>query len=205
MRLFWRIFLSVLTVTMIVFCISGHLLICAFFVSSLHAETELGVRANISFCRSFETAAVKAYGEETLTEEKVQKFIRSVSITSVQENTQFLVTDQNRELLYEMTDVKVGHNEELLRAAGGDATVYTIERAGDKYYLNTAGIAVIGENEYFVQNISDISSVYEQNIRGMYGDPYRGHGGGSACTLHVDHTADPQTFTGCQGDRRRRL
>lgn len=162
MRLFWRIFLSVLTVTMIVFCISGHLLICAFFVSSLHAETELGVRVNISFCRSFETAAVKAYGEETLTEEKVQKFIRSVSITSVQENTQFLVTDQNGELLYEMTDVKVGHNEELLRAAGGDATVYTIERAGDKYYLNTAGIAVIGENEYFVQNISDISSVYEQ-------------------------------------------
>lgn len=162
MRLFWRIFLSVITVTMVVFCISGHLLICAFFASSLKAETELGVRSNISFCRSFESAAVKMYGAEELSEEKVQSFIRSVSISSVQDNVQFLITGQDGETLYKMTDTKIGQNEELLKEAGLDATVYTIEKVGNRYYLNTAGIAVIGENDYFVQNISDISFVYEQ-------------------------------------------
>lgn len=162
MRLFWRIFLSVITVTIMVFCISGHFLIYAFFASSMKEKTDLSVRSNISFCRSVETAAVKMYGEEPLSEEKVQKFIRSVSISSVQENVQFLITDQKGETLYRMADTKIGVNKDLLRAADSEAAVYTIEKAGGRYYLNTAGIAKIGQNDYFVQNISDISSVYEQ-------------------------------------------
>ena len=58
------------------------------------------------------------------------------------------------ETLYRMADTKIGVNKDLLRAADSEAAVYTIEKAGGRYYVNTSGIAKIGQNDYFVQNIN---------------------------------------------------
>ena len=165
MRLFWKIFLSVITVTTIIICISGHLLIGIFFRESLANEADLAIRYNRSLCRSFETAAVKLYGTAELGRAETKRIFEAVDASFMQEMVQITIFGKSGKRIYVMTGEVPGRGEELLDQVGRSEVAYRIQNVNGKQYLCAAEVAVIGDNEYVLQSVSEVTPVYAQKTQ----------------------------------------
>ena len=71
MKLFWKIFYSVVLVTTVLFCISGHILLGEFFRTTLDEEINAGVNLNTIYNTSIKTAVTKS-GKAASLEEGVR-------------------------------------------------------------------------------------------------------------------------------------
>lgn len=58
MKLFWKIFFSVMAVTTVVFCVSGHILIYSFFKSELAREIEEADMQSKAFGKSLNVSVL---------------------------------------------------------------------------------------------------------------------------------------------------
>ena len=162
MKLFWKIFLSIITVITVIFCVSGHILIYSFFDSILKNEIEAAQKSNLSFCLSLESA-VSDEKEAEMLEQDVVKKAKAVRALDAADLKQLWVYSENRKALYRLTDSEEVHeNKDLLVKMDVDTTGYEIKENEGKYYLYTANMISINENSFYVQCVNEITDIFEQ-------------------------------------------
>ena len=177
MKLFWKIFYSVVLVTTVLFCISGHILLGGFFRTMLDEEIDAGVNLNTIYNTSIKTAATKSYGDMNLPSSYIAKIVAGVQIQSVDEITEAEVTDAKGMIIYEKS---FAYNEKKFSASGqkqqevtkwqrklykqatDQKAAYEIREEEGEYYIATVSVVTIGEASYYVNTIKNITDLFTQ-------------------------------------------
>lgn len=166
MKLFWKVFLSIITVITIIFCISGHALIYSFFCTLLENEIEAAKKSNLSFCISLESAVTVNGQNLELTDEGIAKKASYVRILDGQELKQVTLYNSQFRQIYKMKDSNELKSEiELLKMTDTDNTGYEIREKKGKYYLVTVNQIFLNKNRFYVECINDVTAVFEQKDR----------------------------------------
>lgn len=177
MKLFWKIFYSVVLVTTVLFCISGHILLGEFFRTTLDEEINAGVNLNTIYNTSIKTAVTKSYGDMSLPSSYIARIVAGVQIQAVDEITEAEVTDAKGNIVYEKsftyTEKKRSSSENgqkeikrwqrnLYEQATDQRAAYEIREEDGNYYIATASVVTIGDEAYYVNTIKDVTSLFTQ-------------------------------------------
>ena len=177
MKLFWKIFYSVVLVTTVLFCISGHILLGEFFRTMLDEEIDAGVNLNTIYNTSIKTAVTKGYGDMNLPSSYIARIVAGVQIQAVDEITEAEVADAKGNIIYEKSFLYNEKNypasgsgqqeikrwqRELYEQATDQRVAYVIREKDGKYYIATASVVTIGEDSYYVNTIKDVTPLFTQ-------------------------------------------
>lgn len=176
MKMFWKIFLSVVTVTMLIFCISGHILLASFFDSSIQEKINVAEKTNMSFLFSLREMAISKDGLLQKEDWELGQMARTVQVTAVSGLKKICVYNANGEEVFSSSNFSTeGWERKLVRRAQEDITAYEFVKRGDRYFLCLANkvreshktlfsaMSVLEVTEVFAQR--DVQ--YEIFLRGM--------------------------------------
>lgn len=161
MKLFWKIFLAVTTVTTAVFCVSGHILIYAFFHTSLENELRMQANLNLSFCRMFEASLTRSIGNAEPSQTNVINAAEAAK-SSKDARRRIFGTDGRVYFDSEARAQGDGTDLEFLRNAGQKTAAYRVERTGTKYLLCLADYRELPAFEYYAESVSDVTQIFRQ-------------------------------------------
>lgn len=162
MKLFWKLFFCIISVTAVAFCVSGHILVYTSFHSALDKESKRIAGVNAAFASSFEIAAEKMYNRKMLEEEEAVGLVLSISFSEMSDMIQLVIRDQEENVLYQKAKQFPIPDTALKDRAKEELVAYTIKEETGQYYLHAASVISVGKWNYYVESISEISSVFEQ-------------------------------------------
>lgn len=166
MKLFWKVFLSIITVITVIFCISGHVLIYSFFHTLLGNEIEAAKKSNLSFCISLQSAVTVNGLDMNLSDGGVAKKASYVRIPDAQELKQVSIYNARFEPIYKMKEFNLVASEiGLLEKTDAKNTGYEIKEKEGNYYLVTVNQIFINKNKFYVECINDVTAAFEQKDR----------------------------------------
>ena len=101
MKLFWKIFFSVMAVTTVVFCVSGHILIYSFFKSELTREIEEADMQSKAFGKSLNVSVLMLEKDGVVSDEELLEGSSTVSLADNKKTVQVNLYSEAGELLEE--------------------------------------------------------------------------------------------------------
>ena len=160
MKLFWKIFLSIMVVTTAIFCVSGHVLIYAFFTYSLDKEVQNAAAENLSFCRSFTVSALTNYTQTTAFDSaQTERIIRSIRLS---QDSLLRIRNQDFELLYQSETAPAADDTSLLHKIDDSHRSYSVDETEGRWFLTMADRLSINSQTYYIESIHDITSCFVQ-------------------------------------------
>lgn len=164
MKMFWKIFLSVVIVTMLVFCISGHLLLASFFYSSIQEKVDVAEKTNLSFLFSLRELAVFQDGSLEKEDWELAQIARNVRVTDVPGLWQICVYNASGREVFSSREFQTeGREKKLIRRAQEDITAYGFVKEGDNYFLCLANKARENHKTLFsVMSVMEVTEVFAE-------------------------------------------
>lgn len=169
MKFFWKIYFSFTILLLLAFGAFGTWMIHLVFEKSYQrvlGETE---RENQMFQLSFEmnlNALDEVYRNDGIIPVTAASIIQNFSDTG----STFRIYNKEQELLYE-NKPEISFHDLLLSSLDSEMPCgYQLQKKGEKTYLLFACRSVIGNNTYYLENIRNISEIYQE--RELYYDWY---------------------------------
>lgn len=139
MKLFWKIFLSVVSVMILIFCISGHLFIDSFFHTSLQGKINTAEKENLSFLQSMKEISVSQDGTIEREDWELGRIARNVQLMEVPGLQQLCVYNASGIKVFLVSDFSTERYEKaLIRRAQEDVTAYEFVEQDGRYFLYVA-------------------------------------------------------------------
>lgn len=167
MKLFWKIFFSVMAVTTVVFCVSGHILIYSFFKSELTREIEEADMQSKAFGKSLNVSVLMLEKDGVVSDEELLEGSSTVSLADNKKTVQVNLYSEAGELLEEAeedgTSVDRGVRE-LIQKTDKGKEGYTILRDGESYALHFVSFQEIAERGrgVHIELVRDITGIFQQ-------------------------------------------
>lgn len=169
MKFFWKIYFSFTILLLLAFGAFGTWMIHLAYEKSYQrvlGETE---RENQMFQLSFEmnlNALDEVYQNDGIIPVTAASIIQNLS----DKGSTFRIYNKEQELLYE-NKPEISFNDLLLSSLDQDTPCgYQLQKKEEKTYLLFACRSVIGDNTYYLENIRNISEIYQE--RELYYDWY---------------------------------
>lgn len=144
MKLFWKVFLSVITMTILIFCVSGHLLIHMFFDSAVENKVKTMKQLHVSVYHSLEAAG-------------------GIRIPDTPETLQVRVRDKNGETVFQKSgNDMIKTDRELLENVSETLDAYEINQHSGKYYITTVSMESLNQQNIYVESVSDITDIFQE-------------------------------------------
>lgn len=169
MKFFWKIYFSFTILLLLAFGAFGTWMIQLTFEKSWQRVQEEAERENRMFQLSFEmnlNALDEVYRNDGIIPVTASSIIQNLSDAG----SAFLIYNSSQELLYESKHY--ASFNDLLRISLDEKTQcgYQIQTDGEQTYLLFACRSVVGNKVYYLENIRNISAIYEE--RELYYDWY---------------------------------
>lgn len=166
MKFFWKIYFSFTALLLLSFCFFGTFMIQMTFNNSYQKMLEEGEHDNRMFQLSFEMN-LNAIDAASRDEEIIAVTADSVIENLSPDESTYRIYNNSRELLYQSREYGP-HSDALLQSV--ESCGYEVEREGDATYLVFACLSKVGNDSYFLENVRNISDIYEE--REKYYDYY---------------------------------
>lgn len=163
MKLFWKVFLSVITMTILIFCVSGHLLIYMFFDSAVENRVKSMKQLHVSVYHSVGAVTESADDAEISDRYYLKKAVGAIRIPETPETLQVRVRIGNGETIFQKSGnetIKADRN--LLKSVSETADAYEINRHNGKYYITTVSMESLNRQNVYVESVSDITDVFQE-------------------------------------------
>lgn len=176
MKMFWKIFLNVVTVTMLIFCISGHILLASFFNSSIQGKIDMAEKTNRSFLFSLREMAISKDGSLQKEDWEWGQIARSVQVIDALGLKKVCVYNANGKEVFSSSDFPTeGWERKLVRRAQEDITAYEFVKREDRYFLCLVNKVRESHKTLFsAMSVLEVTEVFKQRdtqyelfLRGM--------------------------------------
>jgi signal transduction histidine kinase len=146
---------------LITFTIGGHILISSLFESAYEREIHNAKEENKLLQYSIAASMSALYGRnKNNNEDMIKDFVTSSNERIQSENTEYRLSDQNKELLYSSKFMKF--DQKLLDSIASDVRGYTILQKENHYFIQTACMLTVEEQSFYLESFRDITSIYQE-------------------------------------------
>ena len=159
MRFFWRIFFSIITVTIMTFSLGSFFLISVLFNSSLEREVKAAYEENDMLRTTLEMAIANTPHYGDLSQDTLKNLAQSMKINTASGVLPISIDDADFKNLY------INFNDTLdsaiLKTLSSGVRAYEIIMLDGKQAVETASVLDVGKQRLYLRNIHDISSIYQ--------------------------------------------
>lgn len=164
MSVFLKIFLSVVTVTVLSFSVCGHIIIDSEFHSNLNNEFEKSKTENLSLRSALATAVYNQPHNGDISLSDLKKVTSNIKVSTSYGDLQFALRDENYELIGGSDNV-VMLDEDRVMSFENESQLTTVYCDSDNYYSVTIVKTTIDGKKLFLENYAKITNVFEQKDR----------------------------------------
>lgn len=148
MKIFWKLFFSMLLVMTITFCIAGYVMISVFFDSTYEQAVGSAEDINRMFLRTFGNYMGTISGEkQDLTED-----IQTLAGEFLEEDTKVQIVNEEKELLYSNTFAETTEKSPQIGTS--------LLREDGEYYIQVVKCVQVGEEKYYAFTWHNASSLF---------------------------------------------
>lgn len=166
MRFSWKICLSTVLISLIVFSVGGYILINALFKSTYENEMKNALEENRMLQNSLVAYWSTSADETVATGANVKKIAQSLVNTNSDDGIRIRVSNERMLVYYDNSGVL--QYSDLLEAVDSDTRAYMLVDNEGTYELITAGAIVINDDELlYLESVRDITEVF-RNRDGQY-------------------------------------
>lgn len=166
MSIFWKIFLSIITVTALVFTIGGHVLVYTMFRSTLNHELTTAQIDNDSLCTALATAAENDPHSGDISSEALKNLAKDLRITTSNGELEFTISESNYNTLF--SNDKLTLDIETALTLPDHTQSYTIRQIDGRYYAIVVTKAKLENQMLYLQNNRDVTTAFQQKDK-LYG------------------------------------
>lgn len=162
MKFSWKICLSTILISLIVFSLGGYVLISALFQATYDREIENAIEENQMLQYSFSAYWNTAVNDMTSSEDNVRKTVQTMLNAMNGNNIRIRITNKQKEVLYDNTTAEVDSG--LLDTVTADTRGYMIRESGEEgYELQTASVIQLVNNEIlYLESIRDVTAIFKE-------------------------------------------
>lgn len=155
MKFSWKVFMSSIIVTALAFGLGGTLMISSLFQGMLDQEVQMAIQENRYLCFSFQTAVNSLSGNEIL---QPSAIVAQLERASISKNTQMNIT--------RASGVSFSDGQDFARGIETNQRASRVVRdENGTAYVQVVSRFFIGKSDYYLENITDISAVYQMRDR----------------------------------------
>lgn len=159
MKFSWKVFLSIITATMLTFSIGGYFLIQSTFQSSLRQAVEMAYQENDIFRATLGASIAVSPPESSSPENTVKKLAGSISLSSPGKERKFRICDSRYQQLF--SDLSFQVPDTVIKTLDARHAGYSILKQEGRYYLQSACRFTVDDKVFYLENVRDISALYE--------------------------------------------
>lgn len=159
MKFSWKVFLSIISLTMLTFSVGGYFLIQSSFQSSLRQTAEMSYQENNIFRATLGASIAVSPPDSGSPKNTVKKLAGSISLSSPGKERKFRICDSSFRELF--SDLSFRVPDQVMKALDEKHTGYSILKQDGRYYLQSACRFTVDEEVFYLENVRDITPIYE--------------------------------------------
>ncbi|MCI9617664.1 MAG: HAMP domain-containing histidine kinase [Eubacterium sp.] len=167
MKIFWKIFLSILSIVIAMYVVLGGTLMYASFKNSLNSEKDRVLSENKLLMLTLKNTIEANISDEGSTQTYIIESVKSLEKNMGNEKFQIILYDEKNKKIYGSNGIKTAVNRERLTENKG---AYVIDNVSGKHCLEAVYVIEVDSQRYYVSIVKDIEFVYEQreNMKWQY-------------------------------------
>ncbi|MFQ9514925.1 MAG: sensor histidine kinase [Eubacterium sp.] len=158
MRLFWKMFLSIISIITIIFSIFGGLLLKMSFDTALNREFGRGQNENQMFLYAFENSIEMVSDEEAPDNNDIKKIVESIKKSIGQNQFYVRIYNYADEIVYEDDTIKSHISKNDIKDG---KHAYVVSQDDGIHYMEFMSKILISKNSYYIDTIRNIQYVYD--------------------------------------------
>lgn len=162
MKFFWKLYLSIMLITVSVFSIGSYFLIQSSFHTSLEREIESVYKENdiyiSSLQREFDIPMTDTL-DPSLAIKVIQNSIGTITIQTLSGNLSFCLRDTQGQIIYQNGGFSDKNN--FIDKINDHQRAYKIFKEKDQYSLHALSSLHFGNTNIYIQNSHNISSIFQ--------------------------------------------
>ena len=156
MKFSWKVFISTITLVTLAFGIGGTLMISFLFQQSLAQERKMALQENRYLCFTFQNAIQSLDSYESLDPYNVIVLMDDISDTR---GSDFSITTASRNLRFDQ------NGQFASKVVPGKRVSRIVKDSDGVYYVQVVSHTVLSDADYYLESVTNISSVYEMRDR----------------------------------------
>lgn len=158
MKIFWKIFLSILSIVIIMYVTLGGTLMYVFFQNTLNGETERVLSENKALMLTLKNTIEANIPDEENDKKYMVESVSLVKKNMEKEDFNMILFDEKSKVLYSDKDVKSTVDIATVKDTGA----YVIDYVSGRHRMEAMYVIDINTHSYYVSIIKDIEGVYVQ-------------------------------------------
>lgn len=158
MKLFWKMFLSIISIITIIFSIFGGLMLKMSFDTSLNREMSRGQNENQMFLYAFETSLGMLSDETIIENDDIKEITESIEKSIGQNQFYIKIYDSFGTIIFQDNDIRNHITKDKLKEGN---YAYTVSEEKNMRYMEIMSKIKISQNTYYVSFMRNIQYVYD--------------------------------------------
>lgn len=154
MRLFWKLFCSMVTITALACSIGGFVLIDGQFRAGLDAQAQLVTTENTLLRR---TLLRQMQFSRTFTQEEAARLAGEASSTESRDSVRFRISDGEGTVL---AGHRLSAESSLVSSLSENEAGWEVLRAGDHFYLHAAAPVTLEDGTVYLENWREVGNLF---------------------------------------------
>lgn len=160
MSIFWKIFLSILTATTLLFTVGGNIMVHTIFRSSLTQEIYAVQSDNLALRVALATAVSNDPHSGDISPEALGKLAGDLQIITSSGDFPFAVSGENYDTLFSSGGPML--DSDTAKSLPDYTESYTIRQTDGRYYVIDVSKTTLENQMLYLQNYRDITAVFQQ-------------------------------------------
>lgn len=160
MKLFWKIFLSIISIVTIIFSMFGGLLLKMSFDNALDGEISQGQNENQMFLYAFETSIEMLPDKSDKKDSDIEEIVEAIKKSIGQNQFYVRIYDKSGEIVYQDNSME---NHITIKNIKEGSSSYTISEENKKHYLEIMSKMEDSEDIYYIDLVRNIQHVYDDS------------------------------------------
>lgn len=159
MKLFWKIFLSTMSITIFTFTAGGYVLIHALFASAMNREIQAAYRDNEALRSAFESSVLAVPYNGSLNAGVFWDVADKIEISTSEGPLSFCISNESYELLY--SNMQNSEQNDLLEALKGRVRGYVLLEKNGRYFIRAGCPVLVEDQRLYLENEREVTSVFQ--------------------------------------------
>lgn len=166
MSLFWKIFLSILTLTLLAFTIGGHVVVYSTFHNALDQEIDALKKDNRSLCTAVAAAIHNDPHNGDISSSALHTLAKDMQISTDSGTLQFSISDYGYNTIF--SSISMTLDKDTALSLPNNTRSHTIRQVHDKYYVIVVTKTAIEDQIFYFQNYGNVTEIFAQKHTIMF-------------------------------------
>lgn len=163
MKFFWKLYFSIMAITLTCFSVGGYMLIQSSFDNSLKREIDSVYQENDILVNSLSLELSVAIDGQVADNSSERYWVLGSMMSDIKFETFrgsifFCIRDQDGKLIYQIGDFS--DDAQIVKEVSQNERGYIINKEGSKYSLRCVRVFTIASTDLYIENTHDISELF---------------------------------------------